>query len=182
MSDPYKPLHHKGERDLSLEPALPPDRPDALTGVILASDLDPFADSNHSRQQDRDQAILDLCETARFRPSNLTGPFILHLSVAGNQGLVFDVRSEENVPLYTYAISVKPFSRLIKDYDLMIDSFDEAVQEGNRTRIQAIDMGRRGLHDEAGELLMSRLEGKIAMDRPTARRLFTLICLLVRRN
>jgi uncharacterized protein (UPF0262 family) len=180
--DQSKPLHHRKERDLLAEPALPMDRPDALTGVVLASALDPAAGTSPNRQNDRDQAIFDLCQTARFRPIGLSGPFILHLSVAGHQGLSFEVHSEENVPLYTYVVSLKPFSRLIKDYDLMIESFDAAMEEGNRSRIQAIDMGRRGLHDEAADLLMARLDGKIAMDRATARRLFTLICLLVRRT
>ncbi|MBO1360965.1 MULTISPECIES: UPF0262 family protein [Acetobacter] len=170
------------DRNRSNEPTLPPDRPDALIGVVLASALDTAADANPARQRDREQAIVDLCQTAHFRPVGLTGPFILHLSVSGHQGLVFDVRSEEDQPLHAQLISLTPFGRLLKDYALMIDSFEAAMEEGNRSKVQAIDMGRRGIHDEAADLLMERLDGKIAMDRPTARRLFTLICLLTQRG
>ncbi|GBR10859.1 UPF0262 protein [Acetobacter oeni] len=151
-------------------------------GVVLASALGPAVDAHPERVKDREQAILDLCQTAHFRPEGLTGPFILHLSVSGHSGLVFDVHNEEDTPLYTYGISLSPFSRLIKDYALMIESFELAMEEGNRTKVQAIDMGRRGVHDEAAELLTERLKGKIAMDLPTARRLFSLMCLLAQRR
>ncbi|WP_291365514.1 UPF0262 family protein [Acetobacter sp. UBA5411] len=172
-------LHNRGHRD---EPTLPSDRPDALLAVVLDSALDPSTDAHPERRKDREQAILDLCQTAHFRPEGLTGPFILHIAVQGLSGLVFDVRNEEDMPLYAHAISLSPFRRLIKDYALMIDSFEAAMEEGNRTKVQAIDMGRRGVHDEAADLLVERLTGKIAMDLPTARRLFTLMCLLSQRG
>ncbi|NHN85517.1 UPF0262 family protein [Acetobacter musti] len=173
-------LHHS--RNRRNEPTLPSERPDALIGVVLDTALDPATDAHPERRKDREQAILDLCQTAHFRPDGLTGPFILHLSVSGHSGLVFDVHNEEDTALYAHMISLSPFSRLIKDYALMIESFELAMEEGNRTKVQAIDMGRRGVHDEAADLLMERLAGKIAMDKPTARRLFTLMCLLGQRR
>ncbi|NHN87666.1 UPF0262 family protein [Acetobacter conturbans] len=172
-------LHARSRQD---EPTLPYDRPDALMGVVLATALNPATDAHPERRKDREQAIVDLCQTAHFRPEGLTGPFILHISVQGHSGLVFDVRNEEDMPLYAHVIALSPFGRLIKDYALMIDSFEAAMEEGNRTKVQAIDMGRRAVHDEAADLLIERLNGKIAMDRPTARRLFTLMCLLTQRG
>jgi uncharacterized protein (UPF0262 family) len=73
---------------------------------------------------------------------------------------------------------LKPYRRLIKDYFLIVRSYDEAMREGKPSRIEAIDMGRRGLHNEGAGLLIERLEDKITMDLDTARRLFTLICVL----
>ena len=164
------------------EPTLPYDRPDAILAIVLDSTLDAATDAHPERLKDREQAILDLCQTAHFRPEGLTGPFILHLAVQGFSGLVFDVRNEENMPLYMHVIALSPFRQLLKDYSMMIESFEAAMEEGNRAKVQAIDMGRRGVHDEAGDLLIERLNGKIAMDRPTARRLFTLVCLLTQRG
>jgi uncharacterized protein (UPF0262 family) len=83
--------------------------------------------------------------------------------------------------LIVIALALGPFRRLIKDYQLLVDSYIKAVEEGREARIQAIDMGRRGLHNEGAELMMQRLEGKVAMDFPTARRLFTLVCVLHQR-
>nr|WP_194303280.1 UPF0262 family protein [Acetobacter estunensis] len=171
--------HHRNRRD---EPTLPSDRPDALLAVVLDCALDPATDAHPERRKDREQAILDLCQTAHFRPHGLTGPFILHIAVSGNSGLVFDIRTEEDVALHAQGISLTPFRSLIKDYALMIESFEAAMEEGNRAKVQAIDMGRRGIHDEAADLLIERLSGKIALDRPTARRIFTLVCLLASRN
>jgi len=78
-------------------------------------------------------------------------------------------------------LALGPFRGLIKDYQLLVDSHVKAVEEGREARIQAIDMGRRGLHNEGAELMIQRLDGKIAMDFETARRLFTLVCVLHQR-
>ena len=79
-------------------------------------------------------------------------------------------------------LALGPVPRLIKDYQLLVDSHLKAVEEGRESRIQAIDMGRRGLHNEGAALMMQRLEGKIAIDFATARRLFTLVCVLHQRS
>ncbi len=132
-------------------------------------------------EADRAQAVADLLADNRFAPSGLPpGPYALRLSI--HQGrLVFDIRRPDDTPLSAIVLALGPFRRLIKDYQLLVDSHILAVQEGREERIQAIDMGRRGLHNEGAELMMARLRGKVAIDFATARRLFTLICVLHQR-
>ncbi|WP_338086084.1 UPF0262 family protein [Gluconacetobacter azotocaptans] len=155
--------------------------PGTLAHVIL-DDLDDGQLASQTRRHEVDQAIADLRQTARFMPEGLTGPFNLHLSVQTN-GLIFDLRhADDDRPLRIYRVSLMPFRRLIKDYILLVDSFDEAVTEGNTMRVRAIDMGRRGLHNDGAELMIDRLRGKIEMDAETARRLFTLACILQQRR
>jgi uncharacterized protein (UPF0262 family) len=91
---------------------------------------------------------------------------------------VFDVRRIDGAKLMLLGLALGPFRGLIKDYQLLVDSHIKAVEEGHEARIQAIDMGRRGLHNEGAALLCQRLDGKIAIDFETARRLFTLVCVL----
>ncbi|MFT8775884.1 MAG: UPF0262 family protein [Gluconacetobacter liquefaciens] len=157
-----------------------PTSPTVLARVVL-EDVENAHTTSRARQNDVNQAIADLQQTARFLPEGLTGPFILHLSVQTN-GLVFDVRNAQDKPLRIYRISLTPFRRLIKDYVLLVDSFDEAVSEGNTMRVRAIDMGRRGLHNDGAALMVERLRGKIDMDDETARRLFTLASILQQRR
>ncbi len=130
---------------------------------------------------DRDQAVADLQADNRFAlPGKESGPYILHLSIQEGR-LVFDIRREDDTPLAGIVLALGPFRRLIKDYQLLVDSYAKAAEEGREARIQAIDMGRRGLHNEGAQLLTERLEGKATMDFDTARRLFTLVCSLHRR-
>jgi uncharacterized protein (UPF0262 family) len=142
---------------------------------------------------DRARAVADLEAENRFAPiASATGiaglrhadigagPFGLHLSIQEGR-LVFDIRRHDDAPLGTLALALGPFRRLIKDYQLLVDSYMIAVQEGREARIQAIDMGRRGLHNEGADLLARRLEGRVAIDFATARRLFTLVCVLHQR-
>lgn len=132
-------------------------------------------------EADRAQAVADLLADNRFAPTGLPpGPFLLRLSIQEGR-LVFDIRRPDDAPLTAIVLALGPFRRLIKDYQLLVDSHILAVQEGREERIQAIDMGRRGLHDEGAELMMARLRGKVAIDFATARRLFTLICVLHQR-
>ena len=91
---------------------------------------------------------------------------------------MFDVRRIDGAKLMLLGLALGPFRGLIKDYQLLVDSHIKAVEEGHEARIQAIDMGRRGLHNEGAALLCQRLDGKIAIDFETARRLFTLVCVL----
>ena len=106
---------------------------------------------------------------------------MLHLSVQEGR-LVFDIRRADGTPLAAIGLALGPFRRLIKDYQLLVDSHIKAVEEGRAERIQAIDMGRRGLHNEGATLMRERLAGKIAIDFATARRLFTLVCVLHQRR
>jgi uncharacterized protein (UPF0262 family) len=133
-------------------------------------------------EADRRQAIQDLLRGNRFDPAGMgNGPFALHLMVREGR-LVLDVRREDDARVRAIILSLAPFRRLIKDYLMLVENHEEAVTHGAmEARVQAIDMGRRGLHNEAAELLMSRLEGRIAVDFETARRLFTLIAALHQR-
>lgn len=130
-------------------------------------------------EADRRQAIDDILKENRFDPAGLAaGPYALHLMVREGR-LVFDIRDEADAPLRVIVLALGPFRRLIKDYLMLVDAHEAAVTDGAMdARVQAIDMGRRGLHNEAAELLTARLEGRVALDFDTARRLFTLIAAL----
>lgn len=133
---------------------------------------------------DRRQAIEDLLSGNRFVPSGVPrpGPFALRLWLREGR-LVLDIRDgQDGQPLRAIALALGPFRRLIKDYQMVVESHERAVAEHQgEARIQAIDMGRRGLHNEGAELLAERLKGRVAVDFETARRLFTLVCALHRR-
>jgi uncharacterized protein (UPF0262 family) len=140
------------------------------------------------QEADRRQAVADLEFDNHFAllPASgragaaPTGPFVLHLSVSEGR-LILDVRGAGDAKLIAFGLALGPFRRLIKDYQLLVDSYVTAMEEGREARIQAIDMGRRGLHNEGAELLLQRLKGKVAIDHETARRLFTLVCVLHQR-
>ena len=133
-------------------------------------------------EADRRQAVEDLLAGNRFRPQGMKeGPYGLAIAVRDGR-LIFDIRDAEDQPLRALVLALGPFRRLIKDYHLVVDSHEKAVAEGgSESRIQAIDMGRRGLHNEGAELLKQRLTGRIEIDFETARRLFTLVCALHQR-
>jgi len=132
-------------------------------------------------EADRRQAVDDLLAGNQFRPKDLIGPFALSLTVRDGR-LGFDIRDAEDRPLHALVLALGPFRRLIKDYHLVVESHEKAVAEGgSEVRIQAIDMGRRGLHNEGATLLLERLAGRIELDFETARRLFTLVCALHQR-
>jgi uncharacterized protein (UPF0262 family) len=133
-------------------------------------------------EADRRQAVQDLLAGNSFDPLGVPGgPFVLHLCVRDGR-LVFDIRDEAEEPVRAVALALGPFRRLMKDYHMIVQSHEQAVSEGgHEARIQAIDMGRRGLHNEGATLLEERLEGRIGLDFETARRLFTLVCALHQR-
>lgn len=132
------------------------------------------ADVEHERKV----AIFDLIEENYFAlPGKAPGPYALQLSIAENR-LVFAVCDADAGPIASFMLSLSPFRRLVKDYFMICESYYEAIKTAPPSRIEAIDMGRRGLHDEGSRLLTERLEGKIDVDFDTARRLFTLICAL----
>jgi uncharacterized protein (UPF0262 family) len=134
-------------------------------------------------EADRAQAVADLAAENHFTltgPRAQPGPYVLHLSIQEGR-LVFDIRRADDAPLGAILLALGPFRSLIKDYQLLVESHIKAVEEGREARIQAIDMGRRGLHNEGAELMIQRLGGKIAINFETARRLFTLVCVLHQR-
>jgi uncharacterized protein (UPF0262 family) len=129
-------------------------------------------------EHERAVAIYDLLEENTFAPiGDYYGPYSLLLRLEETR-LVFDIRTDDEAPLGTVSISLSPFRRIIKDYFTVCESYFEAIKTASPSRIEAIDMGRRGLHNEGSELLQERLSEKIAMDFDTARRLFTLLCVL----
>jgi uncharacterized protein (UPF0262 family) len=133
-------------------------------------------------EADRRAAVHDLLMGNRFDPKGLPqGPFALHLAVRDGR-LVFDIRDQQDRPLRVLALALGPFRRLIKDYHLVVQSHEMAVHDSHpEARVQAIDMGRRGLHNEGADLLAERLKGRIDLDFETTRRLFTLVCALHQR-
>ncbi|MDP1642071.1 MAG: UPF0262 family protein [Phenylobacterium sp.] len=131
---------------------------------------------SRDQEQERQIAIFDLLESNRFVPEGAEqGPYDLHMGLMENR-LVLDVTG----PGYEkrHILSLSPFRMLIKDYFMICESYYQAIRNATPAQIEALDMGRRGLHNEGSELLRARLAGKIETDLDTARRLFTLICAL----
>jgi uncharacterized protein (UPF0262 family) len=129
-------------------------------------------------EQEREIAIYDLLESNSFTPMGSDGgPYNLMLAIEENR-LVFDIRLVDDAPHGKVMLSLTPFRRVIKDYFLVCESYYKAIRTAPPSQIEALDMGRRGLHDEGSKLLQERLAGKIDLDFDTARRLFTLICVL----
>lgn len=130
--------------------------------------------------QERQVAVYDLLEENRFalpRAECPPGPYALTLAIRDRR-LVFDAKTLDGAPAAEFHLSLSPFRQTIKDYFSICESYYDAVKKLPPAQIEAIDMGRRGIHDEGSRLLMERLEGKVETDMPTARRLFTLICVL----
>jgi uncharacterized protein (UPF0262 family) len=129
-------------------------------------------------EQERAIAIFDLVEENSFAPAiDQPGPYHLHLGIEENR-LVVDIRDTDDLALHRFVLSLTPFRRIVKDYFEVCDSYYRAIRTASPSQIEAIDMGRRGLHNEGSEVLRERLKGKVEIDHNTARRLFTLICAL----
>jgi len=132
---------------------------------------------NPDVEQERRIAIFDLLESNRFAPAGLDGPFKILLRVEDNR-LAIDIRDEDGRELDTIRLGLARFRRPIRDYFAICDSYFKAVRSDNPRGLETVDMARRGVHNEAAELLQECLDGKIEVDFDTARRLFTLICVL----
>jgi len=157
------------------EPAKEPSR-SRLIAITL--DERSTATSNSNIEHEREVAIFDILEGNSFiLEGRDDGPYKLNLGLAEDR-LVLAVSDESDNSIVTHLLSLTPLKRIMKDYFLVCESYYEAIRTAPPSRIQAIDMGRRGLHDEGSRTLMERLAGKIAVDIDTARRLFTLICAL----
>jgi uncharacterized protein (UPF0262 family) len=129
-------------------------------------------------EHERAVAIADLLEQNSFAPkSGAAGPFNLHLGIA-EERLVLDVRDAGEQPLERITLPLAPFRGLVKDYFLVCESYYSAVKTADPSRIEAIDMGRRSLHNEGSQLLRDNLADQVEIDFDTARRLFTLLCVL----
>jgi uncharacterized protein (UPF0262 family) len=141
-------------------------------------------------EHEREAAITDLLKDNRFTPeSGRAGPFHLHLAIAENR-LAMEIRAAGDTTgntagdapgggsSETIVLPLAPFRRIVKDYFLVCESYYEAIRGKGLARVEAVDVGRRSLHNEGSALLIERLAGKVTIDHDTARRLFTLICVL----
>ena len=152
--------------------------PDQARLIEVTLDEASIGRNNAEVEHEREVAIFDLLEKNRFAlEAHESGPYTLRLSLADNR-LVFTVADEAREPIQHVMLSLSPFRRIVKDYFLICDSYYAAIKTQPAAKIEAIDMGRRGLHDEGSRLLQERLKGKINVDIATARRLFTLLCAL----
>jgi uncharacterized protein (UPF0262 family) len=144
-----------------------------LVAVIL--DEASIGRGNPDQEHERAIAIYDIVEANSFGvPGHDGGPYALHLGMVEKR-LCFDIRTSGGEQVVSHHLSLTPFRNVIRDYEMVCDSYYKAIRSASPAQIEAIDMGRRGLHNEAAELLMQRLNGKIAVDFDTARRIFTLI-------
>ncbi|NJR13376.1 MAG: UPF0262 family protein [Phyllobacteriaceae bacterium] len=135
------------------------------------------ADIEHERKV----AIFDLIEDNAFRPVTDAGEGPYRLKLLNPQGkLVFEILREDNSPVTMHILSLTPFRRIVRDYHDICESYYNAIRNLTPGQIEAIDMGRRGVHNEGSQTLIDRLDGKIDVDFDTARRLFTLVCALYR--
>jgi uncharacterized protein (UPF0262 family) len=133
---------------------------------------------NADIEHERSVAIFDLLEENRFALSNgAAGPFHVHLGIEENR-LVFDVHNADGEAIDRLVVPLTPFRSIVKDYFLVCESYFNAIRTASPSRIEAIDMGRRALHNEGSELLRERLADRVEIDLNTARRLFTLLCVL----
>ena len=134
-------------------------------------------------EQERKVAVFDLLEENRFAPVARSetappeGPYALHLSIRDKR-LVFDIETEAGENAGEFHLSLGPFRQVVKDYFQICESYFDAVKKLPPAQIETIDMARRGIHDEGARVLVERLDGKAEVDHDTARRLFTLICVL----
>ncbi len=146
--------------------------------VAVTLDENSIGRSSRDVEHERAAAIYDLLEENSFAPhGDVEGPFALHLSITGNR-LMFAIRRADGTPVIAHLLSLSPLRRIVKDYYTVCDSYYSAIRTATPDRIEALDMGRRALHDEGSHILMERLKRKVNVDFDTARRLFTLVCVL----
>jgi uncharacterized protein (UPF0262 family) len=132
---------------------------------------------NEDVERERQVAIFDLLERNHFAPRGFEGPFRIHLRVEENR-LAIDLLNDAGIELDTLRLSLGRFRRPIKDYFAVCESYFRTIRSEDTRGLETVDMARRGLHNEAAELLKECLKDKIELDFDTARRLFTLICVL----
>jgi len=150
--------------------------------VELNIDADSLPVTSVEMQHERRIAIFDLLEENEFRPlESEKGPYLVNLALKDGSRLVFDVKRSTGAEIGTYTLSMTPFRRIVKDYFLICESYHNAIRTATSAQIEAIDMGRRGLHNEGSRLLTDSLRNSIEIEFNTSRRIFTLICSLHRR-
>jgi len=145
--------------------------------VDISLDEESVARRSPEVEHERAVALFDLLEENDFALVGEPGPYKLHIGIF-EQRLVFGVHGPDDRKLRDIVLSLTPLRKVVKDYFLVCESYYAAIKKLGPSQIEALDMGRRGLHDEGSELLRERLAGKVEIDHDTARRLFTLICAL----
>jgi uncharacterized protein (UPF0262 family) len=152
--------------------------PDRIAAIEL--DERTVARRNPEVEHERRVAIYDLLENNLFRPLKApgTGPYRVVLSIEDNSRLIVDVGTEDGTAVDRIALPLLQFKKIVKDYFRICEAYFDAIKHAAPSKIEAIDMGRRGLHDEGSDMLRDRLRDAVEMDHDTARRLFTLICVL----
>jgi uncharacterized protein (UPF0262 family) len=146
--------------------------------VAVTLDEDSIGRSSSDIEHERATAIYDLIEENSFAPvDHDEGPYSLRIGIKENR-LVLDIRRANDKPVIAHLLSLTPFKRIVKDYFMICDSYYAAIRTATPDKIEAIDMGRRGLHDEGSRILQDAIKRKVKVDFDTARRLFTLICVL----
>jgi uncharacterized protein (UPF0262 family) len=146
--------------------------------ISVTLDENSIGRGSADQEHERAIAVYDLIEDNSFAlVGHDGGPYALAISLMEAK-LVFDIRDAEGKSVVTHILSLTPFKRILKDYFMVCDAYYAAIRTATPSRIEAIDMGRRGLHNEGAQLLLERLKGKIDCDQDTARRLFTLITAL----
>jgi uncharacterized protein (UPF0262 family) len=152
----------------------------ADAGKLVAIRLDEtsIGRGTPDQEHEREIAIYDLIEENCFAlPGHDGGPYTLVLALHEAK-LVFDIRTEGDEKVITHILSLTPFRKILKEYFMICESYYAAIRTATPAQIEAIDMGRRGLHNEGAQLLAERLKGKIVCDNDTSRRLFTLVTAL----
>jgi uncharacterized protein (UPF0262 family) len=148
---------------------------------LIEIELDDVSMGSSSPEIDHERkvAIFDLVEENFFELADgPEGPYKLRLAIAEQRLVISVIAGQAQNPCATFLLSLNPFRRVVKDYFLVCGNYFEAIKTAPPSRIEALDMGRRALHDEGSKLLLERLDGKVRMDVPTSRRLFTLLCAL----
>jgi uncharacterized protein (UPF0262 family) len=157
------------------------DRPHSIAEVTL--DEKTLVYSRPEVEHERAAAIFDLLEENAFRPLDWPdeGPYALHLGISEGR-LILDVRHvglpRDTAETLRLLLPLNSFRSIVRDYFLVCESYFDAIKTASPSQIEAIDMGRRGLHNEGSDLMRERLADKVEVDHPTARRLFTLLCVL----
>lgn len=142
----------------------------------IALDEQSLGAASRDQEQERQIAIFDLIESNHFQPDGAVGgPYDVKIALIENR-LALEISGPDFER--THLLSLSPFRGIIKDYFMVCDSYFDAIRNATPQQIEALDMGRRGLHNEGSSLLRERLAGKVETDFDTARRLFTLICAL----
>lgn len=146
--------------------------------ISVTLDENSIGRGSADQEHERATAIYDLLENNHFAlVGHEGGPYTLFIAMHDAK-LAFDVRDDEGLSIVTHILSLTPFKRILKDYFMICETYYSAIRHATPSRIEAIDMGRRGLHNEGAQLLSDRLKGKIETDQDTARRIFTLVTAL----